>query len=72
MSMLVLKKRLSGGGQSDWSQEGVKVMLPDQISLSNDVDDDDAVGVSFTKYNNLGHMLNDKEKSIRFVVLFKI
>ena len=70
MSMLVLKKRLSGGGQSDWSQEGVKVMLPDQISLSNDVDD--VVGVSFTKYNNLGHMLNDKKKSIRFAVLFKI
>lgn len=70
ISMLVMKRQLVGGGHSDWSSDGVSVMLPDQTSLtgSNSVDED-VVSVSFTKYNNLGQMMNDKSNSIRYWVL---
>ena len=67
ISMVVMKRRLVGGGHSDWSSDGVDVMLPDQSSLTdNSVSgDQDVVSVSFTKYNNLGQMMSDNVNNIR-------
>ena len=77
ISMLVIKRQLVGGGHSDWSTDGVNVMLPDQTSLTGSDSADrlvgsegDVVSVSFTKYNNLGQMMNDKSSSIRYWISF--
>ena len=70
ISMLVMKRQLVGGGHSDWSTPGVSVMLPDQTSLTGRQvgSEEDVVSVSFTKYNNLGRMMNDKSSTIRYLL----
>ena len=58
ISLLVMKRRLGRQNSTKWDSSGVMVELPDQETIS---EDNKSVSVSFTSYNNLGHLMSDDQ-----------